>query len=76
MKKMEKVIKHLDAIAKILGENIPIVFLPLMEHKDGRGDPLKGSSAFIVRDKEYMKELNELYDTGRIDYDPRESTIQ
>lgn len=69
MNKMKQVIEHLDAIAEILGENVPIVFLPLGK-RDGVADPFKGSPAFIVRQPEHMAELNRMYKVGDLDLDP------
>jgi hypothetical protein len=65
MKKMETVLQYLNALAAILEEAIPIVYLP--EFEDKEKDPFKGQCALVIRKPEYMAELDELYNVGKIE---------
>lgn len=70
---LEKITWHLLEITDIVGEEIPIVFLP--RWADPQKDPLKGKTCLIVRDEQFRKEIEDLYGSvidGLNDYDAAE----
>jgi predicted RNA-binding Zn-ribbon protein involved in translation (DUF1610 family) len=70
--RMEHVLDSLDRVAELLHEQLPIVFLPLIDGKD----PLNGKPALVLRKMEYKAELDELYKVGRIDLGQEEKSSQ
>jgi hypothetical protein len=57
--KLQKITWHLLEITELIGEEIPIVFMP--RWADPERDPLKTKTCLIVRDEEFRTELENMY---------------
>jgi hypothetical protein len=57
--KLQKITWHLLEITELIGEEIPIVFLP--RWADPGKDPLKGKTCLIVRNQDFRQELENIY---------------